>query len=299
MRFLREREKKLFQIRRNLAISTIGRTYRRLKLTFKSLKHRISKYKRRLRNSYIYDVPLLNSGISRKSSIEAGSNINGSAIDILELQNIPEPDENSSSTSGNERYQRELLLKKQQQERVEKVFFGKISHSIREKPSSPPLLPFLYQKDIIEGVSIPNNYCNITRATASRISESRPKRYSPSLIKSHTPTPQLRFKSKRIISKPVPLYKKQTFSSKMSRWDAEAEIEEIAPNKPKPKARTDSKVMDYTFTHRQKLNFKRTEIRLELTRPSTNLILQEKKVGKKSRSLRPYTMMSQNVEFNP
>ena len=297
-RFLQYRSARLVEIRVNLSILTVAKIYRKLKLTFKSVKHRISKYKRRVKiqgnGSYLNPV------LTPKSSVGNLSNLNISAQEIQEpievIKQDPEDYESSSSASESERVKRENYLKKLERDRIDRVHFGKISYSIREKPSSPPLLPFLYQKDIIEEISVPSNYCNITRATASRISESRPRRYSPTLFKSKTPTPRVLFKSKRIIAKPIPLYKKETFASKMNKWDAGIEEPQPLPRQ-MLKQRLNSKVLDYTFTHKQKINFKYAEHAFEMTRPSTIAMIktQEKK---KSRSLRPYTMMNSNIVFN-
>ena len=298
-RFLQYRSARLEEIRVNLSILTVAKIYRKLKLTFKSVKHRISRYKRRVKNQGYehYANPVL----TPRSSVGNLSNLNLTAQEIQVpfevIEQSPDAFESSSSASESERIRREMYLKKLEQDRIDRVHFGKISHSIRGKPSSPPLLPFLYQKDIIEGINLPSNYCNITRATASRISESRPRRYSPRLIKSVTPAPRAVFKSKRIIAKPIPLYKKETFSSKMNKWDADIE-EPLPETRQVLKPRLNSKVFDYTFAYRQKINFKHTETAFEITRPSTITIMKTQK-KKKSQSLRPYTMMNSNIVFSP
>ena len=51
IKFLLYRKRRLHEIRRNLAILSVKKHYRELKLTFKVFKHRISKYKRKIKNS--------------------------------------------------------------------------------------------------------------------------------------------------------------------------------------------------------------------------------------------------------
>ena len=303
--FLRYRKERLAQIRENLSILTISNIFTAMKFTFKVIKHRINKYKRKLRNSFMNDVtqnslvarPLTPSHSSGKLSYNA-SNQDLQIISSEMIQN-PEIEEISSSTSENERIQREAEMKRQELERKERIRNGKISYCIRTKASSPPLLPSLYQKDIVEGISIPSNFYNITRAAASRISESRPRRYTPSLSISRTPTPHIAFKSKRIIGKPIPLYKRETVSSKMNRWDAENEPEE-PQFKEIHKPRLDSKLMNATFAYKQKINLKYEEPVYKLPRPSSHFT-KKTNYEKKSASSRPrpYSMANSNILFNP
>lgn len=334
--FIIYRKKRLFEIRRNLAIATVSKIFRALKLGFKNIKHRISRYKRRLRTTAAMNdfnnfgtlpLPLAanNSGIPNANITLAtnfqpylspspsvgllshtGGHSNAELIPQQTLQIIePTPedkDDYNSSASENERQLREAYLKKLEELRKEKITSGKISYSIRQKPSSPPLLPFLYQKDIVEGLSLPSNYASITRACASRISESRPQRYSPSLPKSKTPTPQVVFISRRKIAKPLPLYKKETFSYKMSRYDADADIEDLPPKIKSPlKQRLNSKLLESTFSHKQKVTLKYTEkFSEESYRPKSNFKNRSvPRTERKPTHNRPYTMGSGNILFNP
>ena len=160
------------------------------------------------------------------------------------------------------------------------------------------MLPFLYQKDMIESISLPSNYNTITRATASRISESMPQRYSPALYKSKSPTPYVVFQSKRIVPKPVPIYKKETVASKMNKWDAELDREETVL-KPKFNPRPDSKVLELTIATRQKINVKFVESKFEIPRPKTNIKQNFINYSRKTASPRPYRLMNSTILFNP
>jgi hypothetical protein len=297
-KFLRYREKRLKEIRVKLSIIAISNIFKKLRLTFKSIKHKIGKYKRKLKSSYIYEntptlIPISRNSSSGKLSVVSNHEV---VVNVEIPENNSKVEEYSSSVSENERIQREIYIKKLKKDRKDRIKYGKISYSIRKVSNSPPLLPYLYQKDVIENFSTTSNYFNITRATASRISESQPQRHSPSLIKSKTPVPTIVFKSKRIIGKIIPIHEKETFSSKMNRKDTEPDPEAVK-NTSKRQFRVDSKVLQQTFAYQQKRQKKYIKTVFEVPRPKTNFRpfkIYEKKVV----SPRPYTMTSKNIVFS-
>lgn len=296
-KFEKYRFERLFHINRNLAILIVKKVYRTNKWSFKVIKHKINKYKRKLRNS-VYETQPVNLAVfamashsSRGHLSERGSEFEG---EVNKIEVNPEADL-SSSTSEDERIMREIYLKKMEELRKDRIKFGKISHCIGPKPTTNNILPFLYEKDIVQEVSSLNNYVAITRATASRISESQPKRYSPIVRKSKTPTPFVKFVSKRLDLKPLPLYKKETFTSKMSRWDAEVEAEE-AP-KIVIRTRLNSTFRNFTFSQMQKRRNKSVQlVNVNLTRPKTT-IQPIRQLKKKIPEARPLTINSNLLVF--
>jgi hypothetical protein len=299
-KFLKYRVKRLEQIKRKVAILQIAKIYRSNKWSFKVIKHKISKFKRRLRNANFVDTSSVNNlgqmnPITNHSS-RARLSVQGSDFELEGRSPALVDEEASSSSSENERIMREVFLKRQEELRKEKIKFGKISHCVGEKPETQNILPLLYEKDISENL-VQFKYSAITRATASRISESRPKRSSPHLFQSKTPTPFVRFISKRLESKPIPLYKRETISSKMSRWDAEPESDSSIP-KISIRPRFNSTVRNFTFSQMQKRRSKPVKFEEKSSRPKTTVKI-FREFTKKVQENRPYTMNSNVIVFNP
>lgn len=299
VKFEKYKAARLFIIKRNVAVLRIGKVYRMNKWSFKVIKHKISKYKRRLRNSAFADISLTNTtqiNPNTTYSSRARLSVQGSEIDQEARSPVLAEVELTSSTSENDRIQRELFLKRQEELRIARIKYGKISHCIGTKPETQNILPLLYEKDITENL-VQFSYGAITRATASRISESRPKRSSPVLSKSKTPTPYVRFKSKRIDLKYIPLYKKETVSSKLSRWDAEAEADSgTMKNLIRP--RFNSTVRNFTFSQIQKRRTKSVRVEEVIARPKTTLKVFREFI-KKVPENRPYSMNSNLLVFKP
>jgi hypothetical protein len=88
----------------------------------------------------------------------------------------------------------------------------------------------------------------------------------------------------------------------MSRYDADADIEDPPPKIKSPlKQRLDSKLLESTFSHKQKVTLKHTEKFSEETyRPKTNFKNRSvPRTERKPTYTRPYTMGSGNILFNP
>jgi len=298
-RFEKFKADRLFHINRNLAILIVKKVYRAQKWSFKVIKRKISKFKRKLRNS-AYETPVVNLAVfamgshsSRALLSDRGSEVE---VEVSKIEVGPEVDA-SSDTSEDERVMREIYLKKMEEERKDRIKFGKISHCVGPKPTSNNILPLLYEKDITEGIGNTSNYVSITRATASRISESRPKRYTPIIRKSKTPTPFVKFVSKRLDLKPIPLYKKETYTSKMNRWDAEVEAEPEDPPKVAIGKRFGSTFRNFTFSQMQKRRNKSVQqVDFSSTRPKTTF-RPIRQFIKKVPETRPFTINSNLLVF--
>ena len=299
IKFEKYKAARLFMIKRNVAVLRVANVYRMNKWSFKVIKHKISKYKRRLRNTAFADSAMINTtqmNPNTNYSSRARLSVQGSEIDQEARSPVLAEVEISSSTSENDRIQREQFLKRQEELRIARIKYGKISHCIGTKPETQNILPLLYEKDITENIA-QFSYGAITRATASRISESRPKRTSPTLSKSKTPTPYVRFKSKRIDLKYIPLYKKETVSSKLNRWDAEGEAE-AGSIKNFIRPRFNSTVRNFTFSQIQKRRAKSVRVEEVAIRPKTTLKVFREFI-KKVPENRPYSMNSNLLVFNP
>lgn len=297
IKFEKHKANRLFHIKRNLAILVVKNVYRANKWSFKFIKHKISKYKRRLRNANI-EAPTANLNVFLLGSQSSRARLSDRASDVegeVKILDINAEAEISSSSSEEDRILKEIYMKKMEELRIQRIKFGKISHCVGPKPTSTKIIPLLYQKDILAEVGSKVNYNAITKAAASRISESQPKRSGPVLFKSKTPTPIVRFVSKRLDLKPLPLYKKETFSSKMNRRDAEVEAEE----QPKSiiRQRLNSTVRNFTFSQMQKRRNKSVQMTdLSLTRPKTTL-RPIRQYTKKTADPRPYRINSNLLVF--
>ena len=156
------------------------------------------------------------------------------------------------------------LNKKIEQERQQKIAISMIAHNLPKFKEPLNVLPYLYQKDILEGASPPSHYVSTTRAMVFRMNNVNPQRFNTkvkeksvnrekillSLIKPYTSAA----KRPKLGGDQNPAYMKPTTASKMSRWDAEAPNEEIEEPKSNLKPREDSKVMSPTYAYMQKVS---------------------------------------------
>ena len=273
MKFQVYKSNKLKQIRERVSIVSVKNFWRKSKFTFKIIMMKIKKTKRMLRNEQRIKKP----STANLSSPKPGhSHYKG---DLLTIQPVPNQISSKSSLSINDfdsalsneegkavKEDLESLTseinRKLEQERQEKLSYVRLSYNLPKAKEPSNVLPYLYQKDIIEGVSPPSHYISTTRASVFRMNDSNPKRLSPRRL-SLPPSLPSKPSAKPTTSstrrpKPGgdqnPLYMKPTTASKMCRWDAGAPNEEIEEPKKFAKPREDSKVLSPTFAFIQKRN---------------------------------------------
>lgn len=259
----------LSKIRERVAITSVKGYWKKSKFTFKIIMQKIKKFKRMIRNEKRFStVDKDTSNISKKGFYK-GDHLNAKPLLTTRSKNsILSEDFDTNENEGeneeeNKKEEESLtsdLNRRQEQERQEKIARVRLSYNLPKAKEPLNVLPYLYQKDILEGMSPPSHYISTTRATVFRMNVSNPKRVyesnaktSPqnllSLIKPYTssaPRPKLG-------GDQPPAYMKPTTASKMCRWDAEAPNEEIEEPKKNIKPRDDSKVLSPTFAYMQKV----------------------------------------------
>lgn len=273
------RSGRLQQIREKLSIISVKNYWRKCKFSFKIIMQKIRKYKRMKRNEQRMKVPsnknlTVPGKLASMSSQKKGDflNVNDNGNNRNSRGSVLDSD--AESGSGDEEGKdakvetqsvTSEINRKIEKERQARISTSKVSYSIPKQKEPANVLPYLYQKDILEGVAPPSHYISVTRATTFRMNNSNPKRFSPtrntptnldkqsillSLIKPYTssaPRPKAGADGN-------PIYMKPTTASKMSRWDAEAPDFELDDGKKSSQPREDSKVMSPTFTSMQKVS---------------------------------------------
>ncbi|OMJ84035.1 hypothetical protein SteCoe_14904 [Stentor coeruleus] len=279
IKFENFRSGRLQEIREKLSIISVKNYWRKVKFSFKIIMQKIRKYKRMKKNEERMRAP------SNKNLTVQGKHNNmlsqkkGDFLNVNDMGNNRNSrgsilDSDAESGSGDEdgkdakvetQSVASEINRKLEKERQAKISTSKVSYSIPKQKEPSNVLPYLYQKDILEGVSPPNHYISVTRATTFRMNDSNPKRFSPtrnsstnldrqsillSLIKPYTssaPRPKAGADGN-------PIYMKPTTASKMSRWDAEAPDIDLDDGKKIIQPREDSKVMSSTFASIQKVS---------------------------------------------
>ncbi|CAG9322679.1 unnamed protein product [Blepharisma stoltei] len=275
---------RLKEICEKLALLKIKKIYRENKLSFKVIKYRMRKYKRKLkfnqkspnksRDPSIDDkiaqqivtviedheltkVPsVASSFISTPKDGLLGETMLSSQGNIEFFDEInQEVDEIADESSEDD----SVIQRRKEKERKEKIKKGFISYKIPKSKPQQNLLPFLYQKDLMESTRPITHHFMSTRATVTRMSESVPLRYVP---KKEPPlklpkTLETRYSSpknaKRSDSRSKsPSYLRATMSYNLSRWDADMIYPKTEAEVHKKTASGDNKINSPTFTHTQK-----------------------------------------------
>ena len=289
IKFENYKQDRLVKIRQKLCILLFKTFWRKNKFTFKIVMTRVKKYKRmkkneqRLRASNA-NLPQVKPDQAKKNKELLGVAETGyvssrsSFADDSEFGS--EKDENKAKEEVESNSSE--IFKKLEAERQQKLTIAKLSYSIPKAKEPLNVLPFLYQKDILEGISPPSHHVTTTRASVFRMNDSNPKRHNPgkSAALDEESNKLLYLKPKTTASsRPKygndgnPLYMKPTTAYKMSRWDAEAPGDDVDDHKKNLKPRDDSKVLSPTFTSIQKVskiskNFVKKE-KVPVWRPST------------------------------
>jgi hypothetical protein len=216
-KFIRCRQLKLEEIKERLALLAIKNYYESNQLSFRLIIKRIKKYKRKIKvcrsNSIQNDKN--GDGVSTRDQYTTRSNIftNESSRENLKnpenLRNILE----CASLTSTEFVQAE-------KERKERIQNGLISYKVPKAKEQLPVLPYLYQKDILEEISPPSHYTTPTSALVSRMQCINPKRQSPTI--KHVELPLIALSPKPVLKKIIfqkdnlPNFTKPTFSSTFS-----------------------------------------------------------------------------------
>lgn len=288
IKFENYKAERLIKIRQKLCILLMKSFWKKNKFTFKIVMTRIKKYKRMKKNEERMKASKANLLQGKDGGKKTGTYLGiggatgchssrSSFCDDSELGS-----DNEEGREGKEEVESHTseINKKLEAERQEKIAIAKVAYSIPKKKEPINVLPFLYQKDILESVSPPSHHISTTRACVFRMIDSNPRRQNLSILSHHSSE----LNNKAVLSKPQtsattrpkvgqdgnPLYMKQTTAYKMSRWDAENPADEIEEPKKNIKPRDDSKVLSGTFTSMQKVSkvFIRKE-KFKVWRPNT------------------------------
>jgi hypothetical protein len=259
---------RLIKIRQKLCILLFKSFWKKNKFTFKIVMTRIKKYKRMKRNEQ--RLKASNANLQGKVNDKKNKDLLGvNEHGIMSSRSSFADDSEFGSDKDENKAKEEIesntseINKKLEAERQQKIAITKLSYSIPKNKEPLNVLPYLYQKDILEGISPPSHHITTTRASVFRMNDSNPKRHNPSKPKV-LEEDSLNFsyiKPKTTsTSRPKqgndgnPLYMKPTTAYKMSRWDAEAPGDDLEDRKKNLKPRDDSKVLSPTFTSIQKVS---------------------------------------------
>lgn len=251
-KFYKYRKNRLVEIHQKLALLTIKNFYRNNNLSFSLIMKRIKKFKRMLKMCKSGSVHSKADFYSTKDHSTTRSEIFGgdSNADMKNIDDLGNIIECASLTST------EYL--ELEQARKEKIQFGMISYNIAKNKEPLPVLPYLYQKDIIEEHSPSRNYEVMTNCLISRMSAISPKRQNPrkmpmrkfkvelpSIIPLQTPK-KIRFDNENL-----PNFTRPTASSMASR-----NPEEQTESSPKTVNyyRENTTLFNQTFSYVQKLS---------------------------------------------
>ena len=183
-KFLIYRKMRLEKIKENLAVLTVKQYYQINQLTFAQLLRRFKKYKRMLKmnksssiqNYKTFDGTSTRECGSVRSDIFTNNSSNENLKNVDNLKKILE----CASLTSTEYLQRE-------EDRKQKIQNGKIAYNIPKAKEQITVLPYLYQKDILEDISPSCHYTIATSAVVSRMMNSYPKRQRP--LKRKPPAP--------------------------------------------------------------------------------------------------------------
>lgn len=189
---------KLKLIKEKLAFLTIKKVFKSLELKFVIILEKIKKYKRRLRAAQK----------RRKRRETLGSEDLQNKEGLIENQSslsINSEEDFETTTSDREAEERARVLKKLEEERKLKIFYGKISYNFREI-KIPKILTTLHQKE----------HSFLT-------TETPPLLPTPSPIRKAPRAKDLEPKRRRY-NLDGPSYMRATVSSNMSKWDVKPDF---------------------------------------------------------------------------
>jgi hypothetical protein len=253
-KFLKFREVRLKEIHRNVAVLTIKKYFSSNCITFSVFMRKVKKFKRMIKMCKSGSVQSKGDMYSTKDQstvrsdvFDAGSNGELRADD---LGNIME----CASLTSTEYVELEKA-------RREKIQNGLICYNIQRNKEPLPVLPYLYQKDILEEHSPPSHYTVLTSCLVSRMTTANPQRQNPkrhlispkALISERFELPVLPQTPKKIIftNENLPNFTRPTQSSLASRSKDETFMSET------PKSvgnyREHSTLFNQTFSGMQKL----------------------------------------------
>lgn len=269
---------RLREICEKLAILRVKKQFRKNKLSFKVIKYRMKKFKRKLKFSQRQAKQSHNPSIDEKAAAfnlnneehelikvpSASSSFTTTPKDVTQLelssqanlefdetQKVLDEIADDSSEANSE------VLRRLEKERKLKLKKGFISYNISKTKPPNNVLPYLYQKDLMESNKPFSHHNLVTKATVTRMSESAPVRFSPN--KARVRLPKNLYLSKPKTSKSsnrsrlsTPSYLKATFTHNNSRWDAELLNPIVEPEVIKKIASGDNKLSTPTFTFAQK-----------------------------------------------
>lgn len=262
-KFYKYRKTRLEQIHENLALLTIKIYFDLNIVNFSGFMRRVKKYKRMIKMCKSGSVQSKGEMYSTKDQSTNRSEIFGASsnenLKVEDLGNIME----CASLTSTEYVELEKV-------RREKIQNGMIAYNIQRAKEPMQVLPYLYQKDIVEEHSPPNHYTTLTTCLASRMISTYPRRQSPlssirqspMKIRIELPTlPTLPQTPKKLIfnAENLPNFTRPTQSSLASRSK-----EENFPETPKNfgSLRENTTLFNQTFSGMQKL--------MEIKRRSTS-----------------------------
>lgn len=273
LKFFNYRAERLIKIRQRLCILLMKAFWRKNKFTFKIVMTRIKKYKRMKKNEERMKASKANllqgkAEAGKKNGGLLGAGLGGTGYQSSRSSFYDDSELGSGDEEGKEVKEdvgscTSEINKKLEAERQGKIAIAKVAYSIPKNKEPINVLPYLYQKDILEGVSPPSHHITTTRASVFRMNDSNPRRQNPSILSSHSSDPTKLAQIKPQTSATTrpkhgqdgnPLYMKPTTAYKMSRWDAEAPGEDVEEPKKNIKPRDNSKVLSGTFTSMQKVS---------------------------------------------
>ena len=277
-KFLIYRSTQLEKIKEKLSILIIKKYYHSNQLTIYLLIKRIKKYKRKLRieNSssvqndksadghLIKEYTATHSGMVTNHSSEENLKNNENLGNILEC----------ASLTSTEFLQIEEI-------RRQKIQHGRISYNIPKAKEHTVVLPYLYQKDMIEDIRPSNHYITTTSAVVSRMMNSNPKRQHPLKKKIHlTQNTQITTNSPKELPKKIifdkehlPNFTRPTLSSSV---DTKTDDEPEKNKKIKLKLKENSNLLKQTFAGIQRITQSNNNKRSTSVRKETYTVLTPK-----------------------
>ena len=247
-KFEKYRTNRLKEIKINLALLVIKNYYQRNQLSFRVLMKRFKKYKRMLKNCKSSSVQ--NDLISTRDYYSVTSDIfsnNSSNENLKNPENIDLGNilECASLTSTEFLHQEKV--------RKAKIQNGLIAYNIPKVKEPIAVLPFLYQKDMIEELSPSRNYTAVTNSVVKRMVSNNPQRFSPIKRKTNLPlinfTPRVLPKSIVFTKDCLPNFTRPTASSSAGKREEES----FHPLMAKGSFRESTTLFNQTFSGMQKI----------------------------------------------
>ena len=166
MKFQIYKENRLKQVRERVSIISVKNFWRKGKMTFKIIMQKIKKTKRMMRNEQRMRNPSnANLSLQRPGQVPNKGDlltVQGNFLQISSRSSLNMDDYDSATENEEGRENKEdaeshtsEINRKIEQERQEKIGYARLAYNLPKIKEPANVLPYLYQKDIIEGISPP------------------------------------------------------------------------------------------------------------------------------------------------